>query len=384
MDGFMMGLLIFGVSTLIIMFVVLPIIGPFVGKAMAKKEAEKEAEKKQQRERQEKQKIALVVYKRMVNDFRISKINTQNDENKLLTVVQVFRPESTLEEAKEIFQYGEELMEEDKEREFQKKRKPELDLARKQYEEVQLFGKEKYTYMAKAKRVIDTTYDVLRRAQISGAYNQLLNTRAEEPDWAFWGGIADGLAGTGAGIATASFIQAQNAKASANAAQMRADAVAALDYYHNNPIDRLHIETESDTDDVAYIESRLFSANNQDEWFKSLKFSDVTFEITEGKNFIVQGKISCPNSFKLCDRISVLDGSIEVSVRNKTSGQIVATGYFSAPGAANLNLLEVGFCSEFVFQAICICDQYSDITSGICLYKYECEFKPHKLWLIEL
>ena len=61
--------------------------------------------------------------------------------------------------------------------------------------------------------------------------------RAQRSDSAIWGGIADGLAGPGAGIATAMDIEAQNARSEAEAAQSRANARDSYDYHQKVLLD---------------------------------------------------------------------------------------------------------------------------------------------------
>jgi len=345
------------------------------------RKADEEQRKKEAEQIEKENKVASTIYERMINDFKIEEPSSSNDKDVLLIVARSFCSNISLEEAERLFQsgkkqYTEKLFRQEREK-IEYARKQEEEKFQKQKTEADRVGKEKYTYIAKSNEKRDKAMEAIQSALIDRSISDM-SAMSQKRDWATWGGVASALGGAGAGFAIASDIQAQNALAEQKASETRRQATQSLQFYLDHPVK--HTYTYSDQEAVKHVESRLYSDANPDEWFKSLKISNVRCEITEGKNFAIQGEISCSNTFNLLDRLCILDGAIEILVYDSKK-QAVAKGYFAAPGAGQMDLSIAGFYSGIVFQSLAIADNFQDIDKS---ETYTCIFKPYHMWLIEI
>lgn len=188
----------------------------------------------------------------------------------------------------------------------------------------------------------------------------------KEADWAFWGGVASGIAGLGAGVATAIDLQTQNAQTRLNNEKnMR----ASIPYY------MAVTQSASDKRDVAdRIEREIDS-------FKEALIEDVTTRKFEDLILVknVETHISQSGAVKIAVALSeiesksiyddvpaVLDGSFFAHIIQE--GEIV--------GKAKLVLPVQGLDGEIVVEGIALC--CADVNK-----KTSVEFKTNKMWLIE-
>lgn len=129
-----------------------------------------------------------------------------------------------------------------------------------------------------------------------------------------------------------------------------------------------------------YVQSRLLDEHNLAAKADKLRIEKVKLAPTKGKNFMVQGVIKCPETMQWLGQTCVLDGSFNVWVKD-SKGNVVAEGYYAAPGANVTDLAKVGFYNDLCFSVVCKVEENVKIN---LLEKYTCEFIPMHMWLIEL
>ena len=129
-----------------------------------------------------------------------------------------------------------------------------------------------------------------------------------------------------------------------------------------------------------YIDSRLVDTSYAFEAEVFPTVQNLRCMVTKGRNFVVQGEISCSDVVSLFGKKAVLDGAFRISVADET-GALVAEGVFSAPGIGNAELTEVGFVNGYTFQVLCVSDEPLKIhPNGF----YTCVATPIAVWAIEL
>ena len=138
-----------------------------------------------------------------------------------------------------------------------------------------------------------------------------------------------------------------------------------------------------DTAKLDRIKDKLIDANNSEDKFAALNFSNFKYIVTEGKNVEFTCDGTCFKVFQLLGSPAALDGSIKICVLDET-GKEIGCGYYSARGFNQLNLNSVGFEFRFTVKAMCIINEPQEKSVGKALSdKYSFDIKPLNLWLIE-
>lgn len=195
---------------------------------------------------------------------------------------------------------------------------------------------------------------------------------------------------SGVGLASAEELARRNADAAVSAEKARRKEKWRADYRAKG---KKCMESESDklrkyslgcsateAEMREYVQSRLLDEHNLAAKADKLRIEKVKLAPTKGKNFMVQGVIKCPETMQWLGQTCVLDGSFNVWVKD-SKGNVVAEGYYAAPGANVTDLAKVGFYNDLCFSVVCKVEENVKINS---LEKYTCEFVPMHLWLIEL
>lgn len=176
---------------------------------------------------------------------------------------------------------------------------------------VSLFGKDKKIAM-----LTDRMNELRRKAASldKGAEMLMRSTQQKERDWAIWGGIADGLAGPAAGIATAIDIQAQNAQIRAqNEANMRATMPAYMSVTGSASQNRANanaIEKE-----IQLMREKLISDISSEKVFEMLQVVNPTVEVSETGAFRVTATAETLKKLFIFDDVpAVADGTIVAHV----------------------------------------------------------------------
>ena len=199
-----------------------------------------------------------------------------------------------------------------------------------------------------------------------GASLLLRSTQQQERDWATWGGIANGIAGAGAGISTALEIQAQNAQIRAqNEANMRAAMPAYMSVTGNASQNRSNaaaIEKQ-----IARMEEKLVAEISAREILPLLHVGNSTVDVSETGAFKVTATISvCQPLFIYGDVPAVVDGTL---IAHVFDGE-------NRIGTAKMVLPVDG-----------VSDKAGIIGAGLSGAEpgktYRVKYAPHKLWLME-
>jgi len=194
----------------------------------------------------------------------------------------------------------------------------------------------------------------------------LRSTQTRERDWASWGGIASGLAGPGAGVATAMDIQAKNAQIRAqNEANMKAAMPAymnVLGYVSDSKkyIDLLEKE-------ITLTKEKLVSNQPDNLVMKLLNVYNSTVEVSETGAFKITATVELKEKqFIFGDVPAIVDGTILAHL-------------YDGPkeiGTAKLVLPVDGVRDKVGVVGVGL----SGAQSG---KKYTIIFTPYKLWLME-
>lgn len=195
-------------------------------------------------------------------------------------------------------------------------------------------------------------------------------TQTKEKDWAIAGGIASGLAGPAAGIATAMDIQAQNAQIRERNAQNRAmydAATLGAKGKVGDEIIAIHKELEEFDKNFEKEKIKLVSETPKEKVFEKLSFDKTEVSISE------------TGAFKIKTFVSGCKSTIFDKLPAVVDGTIVATLYQNniKVGDALLVLPEKGISTRArKTEGICICNADKNIP-------YEIKFAPYHLWEIE-
>lgn len=207
-------------------------------------------------------------------------------------------------------------------------------------------------------------------AHQNALYDGYKFTQTKEKDWAIAGGIASGIAGPAAGIATAMDIQAQNAQIREQNAQNRAmydTATMGAKGKVGEEIVAIHKELEEFDKNFEKEKIKLVSETPKEKVFEKLSFDKTEVSISETGAFKIKTFVSgC--KFTIFDKLpAVVDGTI------------IATLYQNniKVGDALLVLPEKGISTRArKTEGICICNADKNTP-------YEVKFAPYHLWEIE-
>ena len=169
------------------------------------------------------------------------------------------------------------------------------------------YGKEK-----RKKMLTDRMDDLRTKAKLQqeGADLLLRSTQQQEQDWALLGGIASGIAGTAAGVATAWNVQAKNAEIRAqNAANMR----AAMPNYMTitGSASQNRANADAIEKEIAALDEKLISDMPADDFDKYLEIINSEVEVSETGAFRVTATARVKNPVFIYDDVpATIDGTI--------------------------------------------------------------------------
>lgn len=193
----------------------------------------------------------------------------------------------------------------------------------------------------------------------------------KEHDWALMGGLASGIAGSGAGAVTALDYQAKNAEIRRSNAQL-ASSINQLNQKIQADIDYLDSDIERLSRDIEITPDKLIGGINNDvsnTLMQELEFSNEVTTVSETGAVIVKVDVKTKKPQSLFDGKvqAVIDGIIKVDfIKNS-----------STVGSAYLTLPPYG-SSRFDSTLTGICTSTTDPNA-----KYSVKYSPVALWLIE-
>lgn len=152
-------------------------------------------------------------------------------------------------------------------------------------------------------------------SDINKLFNSLmLSSQQKEGDWATMGGIANGLAGPAAGLATAMDIQARNAQIRAqNDATLRelASLNLAISQSRSREQEKLVGQINTIVQEIQQVKEKLISDNPSEEVFKKLTITNPTVEVSETGAFKVNATITTQEKLYIFNDVPAFaDGTI--------------------------------------------------------------------------
>lgn len=161
------------------------------------------------------------------------------------------------------------------------------------------------------------------------------------------GGIAQGLAGTAAGLFTAANVEQQNQQRQQEAAQRDADFRALLSQA-SSIIDKLLTKTidyaERLENATKPVREALLDEREPEKYFDQIIFDEVKIENVSANVMKLRISTSVPNPQKIVNTPAQIDGSVHVVIVE--NGEDIGDAYYSAYGAGDNNLCNVGFASN--------------------------------------
>jgi len=246
---------------------------------------------------------------------------------------------------------------------------------KKQSEETNELRKlERYSeYYGRDKRVAMLTekYAEASRAVGSGGgvTNMLISsTTQKEMDWAVHGGIASGIAGPAAGVATAMDIQQKNAQIRQQNKENREKLAPVI-----ATAMMVEKEMERDAKRLEYAldaaKTKLVSNMSADECLSRIDFSDTTFEVAETGSITVTANAKLKTDFCIFDDVeAVIDGTVIAQIYDGNS----------LIGEAKMVLPVYGLKSNSYSPL-----KGMSLSCGVKGKPYLIFFKPYKLWAME-
>lgn len=200
-----------------------------------------------------------------------------------------------------------------------------------------------------------------------GAKTLMKSVYQPERDWATWGGIANGIAGAGAGISTAMEIQAQNAEIRAqNEVNMRAAMPAYMSVTGNAAKNRANADAiQKQIDNMA---EKLISDMPTNDVMNLLDIINETIDVSETGAFKITATVVAKEKLTIYDDVAACaDGTIIAHVFDKN--------------------VEVG-TAKMVLPVNGVVNKTGIVGIGLSGAKpeknYTVKFTAHHLWLMEV
>ena len=199
-----------------------------------------------------------------------------------------------------------------------------------------------------------------------GAEMLIRSTTQKEQSWSVWGGIADGLAGPAAGVATALDIQNQNAQIRARNEANRQAAMPAF-MAVTNSASRNRANADAIEKEIALLQEKLMTQPPRGEVLSMLNVIDPTVEVSKTGAFRVTATVEAKQPLYLYGDVpAVADGTI--------LAQVYEDGV--KIGSANMVLPVNGVSQKASIAGICLSGAHPG-------KKHTVEFTEKNLWLLE-
>lgn len=315
------------------------------------------------------------------------------DENDLNSIELIAKNHGFIDSSFDAYNKGkqyheEKLIEQKRLQEKEEKEKLERlnDRYNKKYDDIkkqsEIVGHEKY-FSGYAERMKDLEARANLGKAISNYGNALQSTTAQKQDWAIAGGIASGLAGGGAGVATALDVQRKNAQAEIDASNARADGRYISSLAHSGVISSITVEGRKELEEYLTkcdrMKRRLVDDSCKEDKFNYLNISVEDKNILTDEYVELKLKYSVNDGLKIINSNAILDGSVKISLLH--NGDVIGQGFYCAPGFDELSIDKIGFDSDENGTAICKCISSQSKFSDFDDWEYKIE--PIKLWALE-
>lgn len=238
---------------------------------------------------------------------------------------------------------------------------------RKQFDELNkysdLVGKEKRITM-----LSDRATELRNKAKSQREYADMLmrSGQQKERDWATWGGIADGIAGFGAGVSTAVDIQMQNIQIREENERRRQAALPGYMFMTDSASGNSK-NADAIMKEIEAFKLKLISDDTKETLLDKITFSNTDVLVSETGAAMVCTSATLDPSFVIFDDVpAVVDGTIVAKIYD---GDRLC-------GTAQLVLPIYGLGQNITLNGICIdCCKPGK--------KYSVKFVAKNLWALE-
>ena len=195
------------------------------------------------------------------------------------------------------------------------------DLDEKRAEEQKEFARlTKYANLSgKDKRIAmlsDRAKELRDKAKSQEQYASMLmrSGQQKERDWATWGGIADGIAGFGAGVSTAIDIQMQNMQIRAENEKRRQAALPGY-MFMTDSAQGNRDNANAIMKEIEDFKLKLISDDTTSDLFREISFSNTDVIVSETGAAMVCTLASLNSSFRIFDDVkAIVDGTIVANI----------------------------------------------------------------------
>lgn len=238
-----------------------------------------------------------------------------------------------------------------------------------------IVGKDKYALEARA-----MLNDAEAKKAISNLAYQIgvseTTFKAKKSDEYILGGIANGIAGGAAALATVSDIRSKNAQAEIDAASIREHGYDLM-RQASDFSDIFSSNIYSIKSKLKKIDEKLCDVDNTAKYYDYLDCKISDYVVNQGGELEITVDVKLTKEPKLKDIPIIIDGSLLIEIYS--GSKKVGDAYLVAPGLNVLDTSKIGFN---------VCDKYSVI--GLPLEedfvqdsKYDFIIKPINVWMIE-
>lgn len=232
-------------------------------------------------------------------------------------------------------------------------------------------------YTKKAMEEQAQAREMAKATQLLGELSELhTQVKAVKSDAAILGGLASGIAGPAAGIATYAQVEIDNARAEAEAAETRAKGRENLE---NARILESGYQSVARSlgGSVARIYDKLYDSSNVEKYFSYLNCKVNSYVVEKDGMMAIDVSVDFVKKAELHGLPIIIDGSFCVDI--KEADKKVGDAYVCAPGFDELDLNKVGFNAQNKYTTIGIPTALTFDSEK----EYTFEIKPVNIWMIE-
>lgn len=238
---------------------------------------------------------------------------------------------------------------------------------RKQFDELNkyadLVGKDKRIAM-----LSDRAAELRKMAKDQRSYADMLmrSGQQKERDWAVWGGIANGIAGVGAGVATAADIQMQNMQIRAENERRRQATLPGYMFMTDSASEN-NRNANSIMKEIESFKLKLISDDSKETLLERISFTNTDVLVSETGAAMVCTSASLDPNFMIFDDVpAIVDGTIVAKIFD---GDKLC-------GTAQMVLPIYGLGQNITLNGICI-DHFQPEK------QYSVKFIAKNLWAME-
>ena len=323
-----------------------------------------------------KNKLALELYETCAKKG-IEELNSEDDEIIFEAICKRLNIDSSMN-PKELFVQGK--------KSYSEKDKPSrksILLEKIHDEELYKFEKDRIKFVGKDKYFNKVNLEIKKKNSMSelmdlGYQSGKLatQTRAVKSDEYILGGLASGIGGAAAGLATASDIREKNIKAENYAREKREQGYKLMRDSKN---------MKSSLDDEIFdlelskrtIENGLCDTEHTERYFEYLDCKVTNYKTKIDGNMSIDIEINFKKEPVIKNIPIIIDGSLLINIKN--NNKIVGNAYLNAPGFDILSTKEIGFNCEQKYSVIGlpISEEFNKDLD------YQFEIEPVNIWMIE-